>query len=292
VKDSIFNEASTRKINELQLQYVTEKKNAQIKVLSQQAQIQSLQISHQRVLLSGSVALGLLLLLLLYVFFRQQKLKNDQKTTQLEQKTLLLQMNPHFIFNALTAIQMVVYQDNSAQAGKYISRFSKLMRLILENSRQEYISLQKEIQTLEYYFQLQQLRFAHTFDYQIYVDPQIDTTLVAIPPMFAQPLIENSMEHGLLHRHEQGQVHVRYLRQGDQILMEVEDNGVGRSQAAKQQRPETHTSLATQITQERLAILNRTQRRKVTLSIVDILGADQVIVGTKATFAIPYQTLL
>jgi LytS/YehU family sensor histidine kinase len=168
------------------------------------------------------------------------------------------------------------------------------MRLILENSRQPYIALNKEIQTLEYYFELQQLRFQQSFDYQIYVDPRLNAEHVSVPPMFVQPLVENALEHGLLRKTGKGIVKVRYLLDGDKILLEVEDNGVGREEAAhfrKIAQPE-YTSLATTITQERLAILNQSNNRKVIFTVVDLVDIDQIVQGTKATLFIPFKTLL
>jgi LytS/YehU family sensor histidine kinase len=234
------------------------------------------------------------IVLLGYLFFRQSILKNQHKTIDLEQKLLRAQMNPHFIFNALTAIQQFMYANHPAEAGRYLSKFAKLMRLTLENSRDEYITLQKEIQTLEHYFELQRLRFGDKFDYTIQVDPELDPEEVAVPPMFAQPLVENSLEHGILHKSDKGLVQVRYRKLADSMVLEVEDNGVGRKRAA-QLTPvggrRQYASLATQITQERLKLFNRNKSHKVKLTLVDLVDDNNVVLGTKATFAIPYKPL-
>ncbi len=227
-KDSLLNAENTSKINELQIRYETEKKEQQIKALSQQARIQQLELKQQRLYVLGLIALVVLVLLLVFLFIRQHALRSQQKTLELEQKLLRTQLNPHFIFNALTAIQTFVFSNAPAEAGKYLAKFAKLMRAILENSREEYIPLAKEIETLENYFALQQLRFEDKFEYQIYVDPRINIDEVVVPPMFAQPFIENSLEHGILHKSEQGLIQVRFSQEGDQVRMEVEDNGVGR----------------------------------------------------------------
>jgi tetratricopeptide (TPR) repeat protein len=292
-KDSLLNETNVHKVNELQTQYETEKKEQQIKMLSQQAQINQLQLQQQRFYIAACVALVLLVILFGFLFISQQALKNHQRTTELEQKLLVTQMNPHFIFNALIAIQNFMFKNNPVEAGKYLAKFAKLMRLILENSRQPYITLSKEIQTLEYYFELQQLRFQQAFDFQIYVDPQLSPEQVSVPPMFVQPLVENALEHGLLHKTDKGIVKVRYLLKGDKILLEVEDNGVGLKESAqfKQSTQPGYTSLATKITQERLAILNHSKNRKVTFNVVDLVNVDQIVQGTKATFFIPFKTL-
>ena len=290
-KDSVAGEATTNKINELYARFETQQKEQQIKVLSQHAYIDRLQLQQQRLYLAGLLVLVAMLIGLGYGFLRHNKLRHQQKTVELEQKLLRSQLNPHFIFNALTAIQQFMYQHSAAEAGRYLAKFAKLMRLILENSRQEYIPLRKEIQTLEHYLELQRLRFGDKFDYQIYVDPDLDPEEVIVPPMFAQPLVENSLEHGILHKSERGRVQVRYHKQGDQVVLEVEDNGVGREKAgelAAVHRRE-HVSLATQITQERLKLFNRRRNRKVKMQVEDLLDQHQTVLGTKATFAIPFR---
>jgi tetratricopeptide (TPR) repeat protein len=290
-KDSLAGEATTNKINELYARFETQQKEQQINVLSQHADIDRLQLQQQRLYLAGLLVLVAVLAGLGYGFLRHNKLRHQQKTVELEQKLLRSQLNPHFIFNALTAIQQFMYRHSAAEAGRYLAKFAKLMRLILENSRLEYITLQKEIQTLEHYLELQRLRFGDKFDYQIHVDPGLDPEEVTVPPMFAQPLVENSLEHGILHKSERGLVQVRYHKQGDQVVLEVEDNGVGRQKAgelAAVHRRE-HVSLATQITQERLKLFNRRRNRKVKMKVEDLLDQHQTVLGTKATFAIPFK---
>lgn len=293
-RDSIAGEATTNKINELNAQYESGKKEQQIQGLSQRAQIQQLELEQQRLYLTGLVVVVGVIALLAYLFVRHNTLSNRHKTIDLEQKLLRAQMNPHFIFNALTAIQQFMYGNHPAEAGKYLAKFAKLMRLTLENSRDEYITLQKEIQTLEHYFELQRLRFGDKFDYYIQVDPELDPEEVAVPPMFAQPLVENSLEHGILHKSDRGLVQVRYRKLDDSMVLEVEDNGVGRKRAA-QLTPvggrQKYASLATQITQERLKLFNRNKSHKVKLTLVDLVDDHNVVLGTKATFAIPYKAL-
>jgi tetratricopeptide (TPR) repeat protein len=294
LKDSLLNAASLSKMNELQVQYETEKKESKIKVLSQQTQIQQLTLSQQRIYLLGLLALLTVGGLAAYLMIRQNTLQANQRSLEFEQKFLRMQMSPHFIFNALTAIQNVVYQYNPAKAGQYLAKFAKLMRLILENSRQEYVTLDNEITTLEHYLLLQQLRFQHNFEYSIYVDPSLNPEETAVPPMFAQPLIENSLEHGLVNKSEKGLIQIRFLREGELLLFEVEDNGVGRQRAAQlqAQKAPTHQSMATHIIQERLVLLNRRNKhRPVKLQWTDLVGADNTVQGTKATFSIPFTVI-
>jgi LytS/YehU family sensor histidine kinase len=192
------------------------------------------------------------------------------------------------------AIQNFMFKNTPLEAGKYLAKFAKLMRLILESSRQPYIELSKEVQTLTYYFEMQQLRFQQSFDYQIYIDPQLNPEQVLVPPMFVQPLVENALEHGLLHKAGKGIVKVQYLLKGDKLLLEVEDNGVGREEAARIKhtiQPE-YASLATKITQERLATVNRYKNKKIAFTVVDVVDVNHIVQGTKATFFIPFKSLL
>ncbi|HYG40110.1 MAG TPA: histidine kinase, partial [Cytophagales bacterium] len=188
----------------------------------------------------------------------EKALKNSQRNLELEQKLLRSQMNPHFIFNSLTSIQNYIYKEKPELAASYLGKFAKLMRLILENSRQEYIPFSKEIETLQLYLELQKVRFADKFDFQIVIDPLIDQDEVSIPPMFAQPFIENSLEHGIVHKSEQGQIKISFSLQDDYILFEVEDNGIGRAKAAQINKAlkTGHHSYATTITEERLALIH------------------------------------
>jgi tetratricopeptide (TPR) repeat protein len=293
-RDSIAGEATTNKITSCTPSTNPKRRSSRSRASRSRPRSSSSNWKQQRLYLIGLVVVVAVIVLLGYLFFRQSILKNQHKTIDLEQKLLRAQMNPHFIFNALTAIQQFMYANHPAEAGRYLSKFAKLMRLTLENSRDEYITLQKEIQTLEHYFELQRLRFGDKFDYTIQVDPELDPEEVAVPPMFAQPLVENSLEHGILHKSEKGLVQVRYRKLADSMVLEVEDNGVGRKRAA-QLTPvggrRQYASLATQITQERLKLFNRNKSHKVKLTLVDLVDDNNVVLGTKATFAIPYKPL-
>ena len=221
----------------------------------------------------------------------EKALKNSQRNLELEQKLLRSQMNPHFIFNSLTSIQNYIYKEKPELAASYLGKFAKLMRLILENSRQEYIPFSKEIETLQLYLELQKVRFADKFDFQIVIDPLIDQDEVSIPPMFAQPFIENSLEHGIVHKSEQGQIKISFSLQDDYILFEVEDNGIGRAKAAQINKAlkTGHHSYATTITEERLALIHEKSSLKEMVSIVDVLDEMNEVSGTKASFNIPYK---
>ena len=152
-------EEKSKQISTLEIQYETEKKDQEILNLNQQAEIKDLQVQRRNFYLIGAGVLAVLLLGLGFVLFRQNQLKNEQQTTALEQRLLRSQMNPHFIFNSLIAIQNYIYQNKAPEAGRFLAKFSQLMRAILEGSRQDLIPLEEEVKLLENYLILQQLRF-------------------------------------------------------------------------------------------------------------------------------------
>jgi tetratricopeptide (TPR) repeat protein len=294
LKDSILNNENLKNLNELETRYETEKKESENKLLLQQNQIQQLQIGRSTYVIWGTMIALLSVIIIALLFIRQNRLNEKQKTLQLEQKLLRSQMNPHFIFNSLIAIESYIYKNEPREAGRYLSGFAKLMRLILENSREEYISLSKEIKTLEHYLELQKNRFDNSFDYSIEIPENMDTESIAIPPMLAQPFIENSIEHGLKNTDKKGNIHVRFNMEGEQLVFEVQDNGIGleRSMAIKDQN-KIHRSMATTITMERLSALNKRKRKskKIRLIIDDIKDSFNNVLGTKVSFAIPFKEI-
>ncbi len=277
----VFNNKIHKQILEIQEKYETEKKQQKIILLTKQNKIKKIQIF-------GLIVLILFIITITFLIIIQNKLRSKQKTIELEQKLLRSQMNPHFIFNSMTAIQNFIYKNNTAEAGKYLSDFAKLIRLILENSREEYISIDKEIKTLEYYLKLQSLRFENKFNYNINIDQNIDTETMTIPPMLTQPFIENSIEHGIFPKNEKGLINICFVLKNNIILFQVKDNGIGREKAEKIKN-KNHKSLATSITKERLINLNKKNKQKIKLNITDIKNTDGNIQGTKVMFYIPFK---
>ena len=163
-------------------------------------------------------------------------------------------MNPHFIFNSLYSIQNFIVTEKPDKASIYLSKFAKLVRNILDNSTEEYVTLEKEISTIDNYLELQKVRYAGKFNYRIDIADEIDTETMKIPPMLAQPFIENAIEHGIKHRETPGHIDIRFSLKDHTLIFEVEDDGVGRQKAREieiVQEPD-HSSMATSLTRERL----------------------------------------
>lgn len=288
--DSIADANRERALAELQTRYETERKQREIEQLSQNSKIRELQLRQQKIYLAGITTLLFLIVFLGLIFYRQNRRNQKEAIVKIEQKALRSQLNPHFIFNALGAIQNYMLRSKPEEAGNYMSRFAKLMRQILENSREDYITLDDEVKTLENYLELQLLRFDGKFSYQIVIDPELDRDGVKIPPMFAQPFIENALEHGLQPGSDGGHIIISFTRKNEQVLLTVEDNGSGLEHSSPIHRD--HKSLATVITKERLSLLNKGLKKKTMLTFEDLsaslTGARQR--GTRVMLSLPLKS--
>ncbi|MGV6829655.1 MAG: tetratricopeptide repeat-containing sensor histidine kinase [Flavobacteriales bacterium] len=187
----------------------------------------------QRWIIGSLILIAILLLITAYTQYRsvkQQKYANNL----LALKSLRTQMNPHFIFNALNSVNSFIASNDERAANKYLSEFSQLMRSVLENSEEDFIPLNKEIELLEIYVKLEHFRFKDKFDYNIYVDKLIELDNFFIPPMLLQPYIENAVWHGLRYKKEKGFLQVRFeFINETTIKIKIEDNGIGREQSKK-----------------------------------------------------------
>lgn len=234
----------------------------------------------------------LLLTFIATVFIRNRLLALRLRISMAEmnQKLLRLQMNPHFIFNSLYAIQNYIYSNQTHLAGEYLSDFSQLIRKILNNSRVEQISIHEEEETVELYLKLQKLRFGEKLAYSLMVDPRLYHEDVYVPPMLIQPFIENAIEHGIKNLDRTGYINIKYLYQDENIIFDVIDNGIGLTAAKKITKEKKHKSLATAIVKQRLEIIRKKTDKPTKLSIREIKGDDGSIAGTHVKLIIPIQT--
>jgi two-component system, LytTR family, sensor kinase len=217
------------------------------------------------------------------------KLQKDLATSQLT--TLRAQMNPHFIFNALNGIQQYILQGNVEEANRYLSRFSKLQREILHNSSQQFISLEKEIELLTLYLQLEQLRFDKTFAWYLTVDERMDPDEIRIPTMVVQPFIENAIWHGLMTKLGDKRVEVHFLLVGEDYLhCIISDNGIGRTAAAQLRKAsvggEKYQSKGLRLVDDRLQILEQQYGKTFHASIQDITDEKGLVTGTRVTLVL------
>lgn len=218
--------------------------------------------------LIGGLLLLLIVAYLMYKYIKQQRLANNL----LALKSLRSQMNPHFIFNALNSVNSFIATNDERTANKYLSDFSKLMRAVLENSEQDFIPLEKEIELLELYTNLEHFRFQDKFDYTITVDKAINVQDYQIPPMLLQPYIENAVWHGLRYKEEKGTLDISITKKSkDEIIITIADNGIGRekSKALKTENQLKQNSKGMGNIKKRVAILNEMYKDKVDVFIGD-----------------------
>ena len=232
----------------------------------------------------------ILLIILLFIHIRLKETQLALANSNLNMKLLRLQMNPHFIFNSLFAIQNFIYSKKAHEAGTYLSDFAHLIRLILDNSRKEYINFDKELETISLYLKLQKIRFNNKFDYKIVVDNKLNNDTFLIPPMLAQPFLENAIEHGLKNFNGQGVIIVKYELVDTMIRFSVKDNGIGLTAGNKQkkQSKQQHESLAIAICKQRLNILKKQKKsNNITFVLKELKNIDGTIGGTYLSFNIP-----
>ena len=279
-----------RETMEMQTRYESERKDKQIDTLSLENELKESRLDQNRYFLFGSIGLLIIVLMFGYILFRQNNLKTEQKMLGLQQKLFRSQMNPHFIFNSLASIQNFIVKQDAKKASIYLSRFSELVRSILDSSTQEYIVFEKEVNTIENYLELQKVRFPDKFDYSLEVDKNIDAENMLIPPMLAQPFIENSIEHGIKYKKGKGQIYIRFKLIDLSIQIEVEDDGVGRQKTQEifLLQNKDHKSQATTITHDRIKVLNKRMKRKISMEIIDLKNKLNEPVGTRVFFKIPY----
>lgn len=220
--------------------------------------------------------------------FRQVTIQRKRKQAEMSQTLLRSQMNPHFIFNAMSVIQSYIYDNDIEKSSHFLVSFSRLIRLILENSPKEFISIETDIEILTKYLETQKLRFEKRFDYEIICAEELIFEKTLIPPMITQPFVENSIEHGKLHLKKDGKIIVRFFKKDNMLVVEIEDNGVGRKSAEKNKSDDaTHTSMATSITEERIRILNETEDAQGFLLIIDKDKIENT--GTKVVISLPFK---
>lgn len=266
LEDELLGLETTEQLNKLKSQYELQRKEKQLNEYKKESEILKLNNERQAIYLITLILFILLLVGAGFFIMRNRKLRAQANTIQLEQRLLRSQMNPHFIFNSLTAIQSFFYKNEPKEAGKFLSAFAQLIRIILDNSRTEYILLSKEIEWLENYLKLQLLRFDNRFAYTIHYSENIAIDFIQIPPMLIQPFIENALEHGFSDIDYVGELNVYFSLEREELRVIIEDNGVG-LQHSQENSSQKHVSVATAITKERLYYLNRNQSKSIEFEI-------------------------
>ena len=233
------------------------------------------------------LALALASIIYLVVRARIKSIRKEagmkHKIAEMEMQAVRSQLNPHFIFNALNSIELYTVENKPELASLYLSKFSKLMRLVLDNSKKDFITLDQEVQTLRLYLELEKLRFKEKMDFSIEVEESIDGDYIEIPPMLIQPYVENAIWHGLMHKPGGGIIHLRFKEdlQKENLIIEIEDNGIGREKAAelKKNNAVKRKSFGMQLNETRLQALKIVNGIDASVNIID-KTENQVAGGT------------
>lgn len=259
--DSIRDADVQKSMHDLEVKYQTSEKEKEIARLDNENKLNNLQLQRAQIIITSIVVIVLLLSLLAFVLYRRKQMQQQKQQAELKQKLLRSQMNPHFMFNTLNAINQYIQKNKGHEASDYLARYSKLMRQILENSAVEYVSLENEIEFLNNYLAMQQLRFEKSFSFIIEVDKIIDPEQFEVPPMIAQPFIENAIEHGV-RGIKDGEIRIHLAFENNTLTLTVADNGKGFQTSTQHVN---HKSFAIDITRERLNIAGiNTEKLKIT----------------------------
>jgi LytS/YehU family sensor histidine kinase len=217
------------------------------------------------------------------------KLQNEQKQLELEMQTLRAQMNPHFIFNSLNSISRFILTNDPASASEYLTKFSRLMRLILQNSQSSLVTLESDLEALHIYLELESLRFEEQFGYTILCDKELEPDFIKLPPLLLQPYVENAIWHGLMHKPDKGHLTIE-LKQKEKILIcRLTDDGIGRKKAAElnSKSAAQHKSMGMTITANRLAMMEKLKDNEEMITINDLLDTSGNALGTEVILKIP-----
>ncbi len=259
----------------------------------------TLKLDQHKYITYGFGGLAFLVLVIGFLVFRQTRTsakrrisEMNHKISEITQKNLRQQMNPHFIFNTLNSIQYYMYQHDKIATNNYLTKFSLLMRKTLENSQHTSIPVKDELDALNLYLELESLRFKEKFQYSIDVDDEIDTVIMKIPTMLIQPYVENSICHGLVNKEGTGFVNIRLDLAGDNLVCTIEDNGIGRKAAMeiKNQKNGQHNSLGTKITESRLSLVNSLYGKSMKVDYTDLTDNEGKGTGTRVKIFIPIMT--
>ncbi len=287
-KDSIFDEKSVRHIAVITTTHEAEQAKAKIVQLNNESSLQKSLIKQQKRAIVYFVFFVLAIIGAAILIYRQSKLNEGYKSILMQQRLLRSQMNPHFIFNALSAIQVYILENDMDNSSRFLADFAKLMRLVLRSSQREYITLEEEKDMLEYYLKLQQLRFVDSFDFEVSIEEELDSREVLIPPMITQPFVENSIEHGLKSLGRDGRVKVRFRSINKKLLVEIEDNGIGLTGAKlRKDSSSKHESMATQITNDRLHVIEKMTKTETLFEINDLQEISPQKSGVLVRIEIP-----
>ena len=296
--DSIYNVRSRGEVEKLVVEFETEKKNKAIELLNAEKKINEIELKKSNQLQLAFLIVSILAITIMLLLYSQHK--NKIKTNKIlkeamerdfkmkladsEMQALRAQMNPHFLFNCLNSINSFIIKNEQEKASEYLAKFSKLIRQVLNNSKEAKVTLGNELETLKLYIELEALRFSNKFKYKIKVHQDVEVDYLEIPPLIIQPYVENSIWHGLLHKKGgEGNLLIEVSQNGNMLTVTIEDNGIGRKAASKMnsKSAEKRKSYGMNITKERLENTTKNGRKTSNVEVFDIKDENNTGIGTR-----------
>ena len=290
-ENKILNSKNQQYVNDLIIKVKNKEKNKQIKYLDEENQVVRSKLDKTKKQIYFGVALLILLSILGSIFYAQNKLNDHRKYVELKQNLMRTQMNPHFIFNALNSIKLYIINNEKEQAVYYLNKFSKLIRIILNSSRQKEITLKEEVKNSELYVQIENIRFGNSVNFIVNIHDGIELEQIKTPPLILQPFLENAIWHGLSLKEGDKNLAIELINDTTNscVNIHIVDNGVGRKKAMeiKSKRIHNKKSLGIQLTKDRLAAFMKEYKRDYSIQIVDLYDDDSAT-GTQVIIKIPY----
>ncbi|WP_158642786.1 tetratricopeptide repeat protein [Chitinophaga japonensis] len=293
-KDSILDESTAMVLAQTRAIYEVDRKDNQIRLLEHDKELGELRTRRNIVYMFSTAGFLLMLAVGGFFYIRHRNLEANRHTLQLELRSLRAQMNPHFIFNSLSSIHRFIWSNNQEEASDYLTKFSRLMRMILDNTQYTFISLNKEVESLRLYLDLEQLRCNNVFEYHIRVADDIHDEEVMIPPMIIQPYVENAIWHGLVHKSGKGVLDISMSLKGRTLVCVVTDNGIGRKRAMeiKEKKGETHRSMGMKVTEGRINLIRKINNSRDTSVIIrDLEDENGNPAGTQVVLTLPVELI-
>ena len=308
IKDSIQNKQFLLRIYNSKKDAEDEKKKAELGLLMNDNKIKQQQLKEEAMLKNYLFIFLVVLVVAGFFIFRNLTLKrkNDQlkngkqqaelqeQAIRLEMQALRAQMNPHFIFNCLSSINCFILENETEKASDYLTRFSRLIRMVLTNSEKALITLDEELKMLKLYLDMERLRFENFFDYNITYTNDVEAETVLVPPLLLQPFCENAIWHGLMNKEGQGHLTITIMKENDYLNCVIRDDGIGRAKAGELNKgsAKKEKSMGLKITTERLSLFNQDKEGHTFYEIDDVTDENGDVTGTKVSVRIRHKNLM
>ncbi|WP_422354436.1 histidine kinase [Roseivirga pacifica] len=285
VLDSLNEKKSEQQLQLLLINNELENKDRSILELNRHHDLDKQLIHYQKLLIITGGLFFILFVVGLIVFYKRRVELQFIKAKDAENRLLLAQLEPHFIFNAMSSVQYYLLEENGKDdALNYLQKFARLIRRVLDSTRSSLVPLEEELETIRFFLDIQRVRFENSFQYSINLDLTERNVDLLIPPMFVQPFIENAVEYGVKEV-TNGEINIHVCQQGDTLIMTIDDNGLGLEAETKKKKE--HRSQATKITEERIDVIRKLLKRNASFSVFNRFDVKGQVLGVRVKLELP-----